>query len=72
VRDPGGGALSYQFEHSWQHERERLAALEGALDSCSTVGLTAIGIGRGWRCLESFRALRARSVWARSYKRVRQ
>ncbi len=27
--------MSYQFEHSWQHERERLAAIEGELDSCS-------------------------------------
>jgi hypothetical protein len=25
--------MSYQFEHSWQHERERLAAIEGELDS---------------------------------------
>jgi len=27
--------MSYQSEHSWQHERERLAAIEGELDSCS-------------------------------------
>lgn len=45
--------MSYQFEHSWQHERERLAAIEGELDSCSIACLTAIGVGPGWRCLEA-------------------
>ncbi len=51
-RDPCGGAMSNQFEHSWQHERERLAAVEGEIDSCSIACLTAIGVGPGWRCLE--------------------
>jgi len=44
--------MSYAFEHSWQHERERLAAIEGELDSCSIACLTAIGVGPGWRCFE--------------------
>jgi hypothetical protein len=44
--------MSYQFERSWQHERERLAAIEGELDSCSIACLTALGVGPGWRCLE--------------------
>ncbi len=39
--------MSYQFEHSWQHERERLAGIEGELDSCSIACLTAIGVGPG-------------------------
>ncbi|MGH7287870.1 MAG: methyltransferase domain-containing protein [Myxococcota bacterium] len=44
--------MSYQFEHSWKHERERLAAIEGGLDSYSIACLEAIGVAPGWRCLE--------------------
>jgi len=44
--------MSYLFEHSWEHERERLAAIEGGLDTYSIACLTAIGVAPGWRCLE--------------------
>ena len=44
--------MSYPFEHSWKHERERLAAIEGGLDAYSIACLTAIGVAPGWRCLE--------------------
>jgi SAM-dependent methyltransferase len=44
--------MSYQFEHSWQHERERLAALERGGDPFTVFCLTSIGVGKGWRCLE--------------------
>lgn len=44
--------MAYQFEHSWQYERERLAAIEGGLDAYSVASLAAIGVGEGWRCLE--------------------
>src|SRR6516162_9303284 len=44
--------MSYLFEHSWEHERQRLAAIEGGLDSYSIACLMAIGVAPGWRCLE--------------------
>jgi ubiquinone/menaquinone biosynthesis C-methylase UbiE len=44
--------MSYQFEHSWQHERERLAALERGGDPSTVASLTSIGVKEGWRCLE--------------------
>ncbi|HYB12464.1 MAG TPA: methyltransferase domain-containing protein [Myxococcota bacterium] len=44
--------MSYLFEHSWKHEGERLAAIEGSLDAYSIACLTAIGVAPGWHCLE--------------------
>src|SRR5215472_6729260 len=44
--------MGYLFEHSWENERERLAAIEGGLDGSSIACLNAIGVGPGWRCLE--------------------
>lgn len=44
--------MSYQFEHSWGHERERLAAIEGGLDDYTRSCLTSIGVASGWLCLE--------------------
>ncbi len=44
--------MGYLFEHSWEHERERLAAIEGGLDAYSVGCLSAIGVGAGWHCLE--------------------
>ena len=44
--------MSYQFEHSWEHERERLAVLQRGGDPFTIDCLTAIGVGPGWRCLE--------------------
>src|SRR5215469_15900781 len=44
--------MGYLFEHSWENERERLAAIEGGLDGSSIACLTAIGVAPGWRCLE--------------------
>ena len=40
------------FEHFWENERERLAAIEGGLDAYSIACLNAIGVAPGWRCLE--------------------
>jgi SAM-dependent methyltransferase len=44
--------MTYLFDHSWEHERERLAAIEGGLDACTIACLLAIGVAPGWRCLE--------------------
>jgi len=44
--------MGYLFEHSWENERERLAAIEGGLDGSSIACLNAIGVAPGWRCLE--------------------
>jgi SAM-dependent methyltransferase len=43
--------MSYLFEHSWEHERERLAAMERG-DASTVECLAAIGVAEGWRCLE--------------------
>lgn len=43
--------MAYLFEHSWEHERERLAAIERG-DAATVECLTAIGVAEGWRCLE--------------------
>jgi 2-polyprenyl-3-methyl-5-hydroxy-6-metoxy-1,4-benzoquinol methylase len=43
---------SYQFEHSWQHEKERLAAMQDSLDGYTTTCLLGIGVQPGWSCLE--------------------
>ncbi|MGH9042095.1 MAG: methyltransferase [Acidimicrobiia bacterium] len=42
----------YVFDHSWEGERARLAALEAAFDPGTTRHLDAVGVGVGWRCLE--------------------
>jgi hypothetical protein len=39
--------MSYQFEHSWQHQRERLAAIEGELDSLLSIPASGVSRGRG-------------------------
>ncbi len=44
--------MSYQFEHSWEHERERLTAMERGGDPFTISCLTSIGVDKGWRCLE--------------------
>jgi SAM-dependent methyltransferase len=43
---------TYVFEHSWQRERDRLAALEDLYDENSIRRLAALGITDGWHCLE--------------------
>ena len=44
--------MSYQFEHSWEHERERLATMERGGDPFTIECLSSIGVDKGWRCLE--------------------
>lgn len=43
--------MAYLFEHSWQHERMRLGAIERG-DATTVECLNSIGVGEGWRCLE--------------------
>jgi SAM-dependent methyltransferase len=45
-------SVAYQFDHQWEKERLRLAALERAFDPCSQRSILAIDAQRGWRCLE--------------------
>ena len=42
----------YPFDQAWQHESERLTALEQALDPGTIHHLEALGVGPGWRCWE--------------------
>lgn len=44
--------MSYQFDHQWQKERARLAALEATFDPWSQRAVRTTGPKRGWRCLE--------------------
>jgi SAM-dependent methyltransferase len=44
--------MSYLFDHTWEKERQRLAAMEAALDPWTIRNLISIGIEPGWRCLE--------------------
>jgi SAM-dependent methyltransferase len=43
---------TYVFEQSWQHERDRLTALEDLYDANTTARLAALGVDECWRCLE--------------------
>jgi len=43
--------VSYLFEHSWEHERKRLGAIERG-DATTVECLTTIGVAEGWHCLE--------------------
>ena len=43
---------TYAFDNARAVQRERLAALAEALDRGTVRQLEAIGVGRGWRCLE--------------------
>jgi len=44
--------MSYLFDHQWQHERQRLPALEAALDPWTIHSIESLGVAPGWRCLE--------------------
>jgi len=44
--------MRYPFVQTHSGERDRLAALEGTLDSFSEACLKVIGVGPGWSCLE--------------------
>jgi SAM-dependent methyltransferase len=45
--------MAYQFDHEWEQERARLAALEAAFDPVSQRCILAVEPTRpGWRCLE--------------------
>ena len=43
---------TYQFDHEWKKERERLANMEAVFDPMTTECLEMIGVGEGWKCLE--------------------
>jgi SAM-dependent methyltransferase len=43
---------NYPFDQAWQHESERLTALEQGLDPGTIRHLEALGVGPGWRCWE--------------------
>jgi len=43
---------AYVLDNGWERERERLAALEGVFDRGTTRHLDALGVRRGWVCLE--------------------
>lgn len=44
--------MAYQFDHQWEQERARLAALEAVFDPCSQRCIRAVEPKQGWRCLE--------------------
>jgi SAM-dependent methyltransferase len=46
-----GSRGTYLFEHSWEHERKRLGAIERG-DPMTVECLTTIGVAEGWQCLE--------------------
>jgi SAM-dependent methyltransferase len=43
---------TYIFDNAWTEERRRLDALEAMWDPYSRRNLTAVGVSRGWRCLD--------------------
>ncbi|MEZ4683534.1 MAG: methyltransferase domain-containing protein [Caldilineaceae bacterium] len=44
--------MSYAFDHQWKQERNRLARLEKGMDPGTIRHLEALGVAKGWRCLE--------------------
>lgn len=42
----------YLLENAWHEQRQRLAGLEAWFDPGTIRHLEALGVGRGWRCLE--------------------
>lgn len=44
--------MAYQFDHEWEQERARLAALETVFDPHSRRVILATDPQQGWRCLE--------------------
>lgn len=44
--------MAYQFDHQWEQERARLAALEAVFDPHTKKSLRSSGLAAGWRCLE--------------------
>lgn len=53
----------YLFEHSWEHERERLDTMARGMDPLSIEILESIGVDAGWRCLEIGAGLGTISRW---------
>jgi SAM-dependent methyltransferase len=49
---PGTDQTTYAFDNARAMQRERLGALEAALDPGTTRLLDSIGVRQGWRCLE--------------------
>ena len=43
---------AYSFDNAWSEARQRLRGLEQLLDPGSIRYLEALGVGRGWRCLD--------------------
>src|SRR5262245_5065670 len=42
----------YAFDNTLESERARLASLQALLDAGTVQSFEALGVGRGWRCLE--------------------
>jgi ubiquinone/menaquinone biosynthesis C-methylase UbiE len=45
-------AAGYIFDPAWEHELDRLRAVERLWDPSTQRRLEALGVGPGWRCLE--------------------
>jgi SAM-dependent methyltransferase len=44
--------MTYALDQDWPQERARLAAMEDLWDPGTKIAIEALGINRGWRCLE--------------------
>lgn len=44
--------VRYTLDNTWDKARQRLSMLEGLWDEGTRSRLSALGVGRGWRCLE--------------------
>ena len=47
-----GTSQGYAYDHAWERERLRLAALELALDPGTRQHIDRLGVAPGWRCAE--------------------
>jgi SAM-dependent methyltransferase len=46
-------APSYVVPNSWEHARQRLELLEACYDAASVKRASALGVRKGWRCLDA-------------------
>jgi SAM-dependent methyltransferase len=52
MTDPTAHRRGYTFDNAWRQARDRLALLERVLDPGTIRRLEALGVGKGWHCLE--------------------
>jgi SAM-dependent methyltransferase len=45
--------IGYALDNAWQEARRRLALLEASLDPATQRRMTALGVGQGWRCIDT-------------------